>query len=211
MTQWLDLTSTERSGPNPEFYMVFNEQGNLHIEFDPIPNVTSATNNIELICQAQQDPLYFPADYVTGTVTATQGSELVVGVGTTITEAMVGRFIKFTGGKYWYEIHSVQSATEFSLVNNVQESSFSGVGFVIAEMQRSPEEFHMTPVWAAAMDYWLLPDLAKAKEFEKKYVRDTLFLQKKYQNKTRSQVIPGTSISGVNVNQPMNYPSSLIG
>jgi len=56
--------------------------------------------------------------YTTGTVTVTQDSATVTGSGTTFTEAMEGRLIKFGTEDNWYEISAYVSATEITLASN---------------------------------------------------------------------------------------------
>ena len=211
LDEWFMRTATAYSTTTPTHYHLFNEQGNLHIELDGIPSVTIAADedpNIELICQATQDPLYFPDDYTTGTVTIEQGSSTVTLATGTFTEAMVGRFIQPTGGKYWYEIRDIYSSSVAFLVNYFQEPDVTASTFTISEMQRTPEDFHMTPLWGAVHEYWMLSDAEKAKQFERLHVRDTILIEKKYQNKTKGNVIPGIAIGNSLPGVPLNYPKT---
>jgi hypothetical protein len=56
--------------------------------------------------------------YETGSVSITQDSATVTGSGTTFTESMEGRLIKFGTEDNWYEILNYVSATEITLSSN---------------------------------------------------------------------------------------------
>ena len=91
------------------------------------------------------------ADYNSGTVTVTVGSQLVTGLGTTFTSAMVGRWFTVTdttvaGQGYWYRVASVTDATHLTLYRTYTGSTSSGITFNIGESPEIPEEGHMTLV-----------------------------------------------------------------
>lgn len=71
------------------------------------------------------------APYTTGTVTATNGSSAIVGVGTTWTSAMVGRKIRIASGQPYYRIKSVDSATAITLTTLFQSDSVSDATYTI--------------------------------------------------------------------------------
>lgn len=73
----------------------------------------SASDNDVYITQYYQKFNYDLAqtDYVTGTISRSASSRTVTGAGTTFTEAMVGRYIKFSSDPYWDKIESVVNAT----------------------------------------------------------------------------------------------------
>lgn len=79
-----------------------------------------------------------PIDYETGTVSISQDSRVVTGVGTAFTSTMVGRYIHFahdTGGQEeWYKISSVTSTTEIILEATYIDSDASGEDFVIRKV-----------------------------------------------------------------------------
>lgn len=208
LEQWQQRTMIQRSGSIPEKFHIFNTQGNLHFELDPIPVEESLTRNLEITFEGTQDPLYFPDDYTEGSVDVANGSASVSGNGTAFTQDMVGRFIQITNGKAWYEIRSVETPQSLTLTNSYQESSASSQNFTIAEMQRTPEEFHYTPLWGACWDYWLLSDKETSKQFEKRYAVDTLLIQQKYRNKSKGNVMPGVQIGGYHGSVPRNYPTT---
>lgn len=212
LDKWNEITSIIRTSSIPDYWFIFNEQGNLHMELDPIPNADAAANNIEIIYQGYQDPITFPTDYTTGTVTINQGEASVVGSGTSFASSMIGRFLQISGGKYFYEVKSVTDTTHLTLVNHFQESSVSGGSYAIQEVPRLPAEFSYAPLWGAVMDYYLPKDAKKAKEYENKYLRDLALLRQRYRSKTKGAVTPGRPVSpGQGNTVPRNYPNSLIG
>ena len=214
LEKWHDFTRRTGSaaeGSMPERFIIINEQGNLHLELDPIPNADVASA-LEIVYEGYQDPLYFPDDYVTGTISAAIGEAAVTGAGTAFAAGMVGRFLQPTNGKFWYDIKSVVSTTALALVNYFQEASVSGSGFTIAELPRLPVEFHYTPVYGAVADYYRPINAEKAKQYDQLYARDLLMLQNKYKSKTKGRVQPGRRVgSGYIPRVPWNYPNQTIG
>jgi hypothetical protein len=194
--RWQERTMINRQGSIIEKFHIFNEQGVKYFELDPIPVETSATRNIELVVMATQDPLTFPDDVSGGNIDVQQGSALVTGNGTDFSSDYEGRFIQITGGKRWYEIKSVESATNLTLVNSYSETSRNAQSYTIAEMQRTPEQFHFTPIWGAANDYWMRPDPKTAVSFEGRYQVDIAKMKRDYQNKTDGAILPGIPVDG---------------
>lgn len=95
------------------------------------------------------------ADYTTGTATATLASTAIVGVGTTFTAGMVGRYIKFTSGDgLWYEIGTFTSTTSIGLVAPYEGVTAAGSAFTIGQMSVLPEAYQPMPVFKAAGEYW---------------------------------------------------------
>lgn len=205
---WHELTAVATEVTIPDTWFSYNEQGNMYMELNGIPNA-DGSENIEIVYEGLPNRLLFPTDYTAGTIAVNQGSAAVVGTSTTFTSAMVGRFIRPTNGKYWYEIKSYTDATHITLVNVFQEASISGSNYTIAELMRLPAEFSYTPVWGAAMDYWAIHDEDKFKLFEKKYIRDLQLLRDKYQSKSKGAVIPGRRVDRVGRGYPFNYPRTL--
>lgn len=66
-----------------------------------------------------------------GTVTVTEGSKSVVGVGTTFTNNMVGRWFK--SRTTWYEIEQVLPPLELRLTNEYTEDTAAGAGYTIIQ------------------------------------------------------------------------------
>lgn len=206
LDRWADETSQEITTSIPINYTLINEQGRMHIELTDIPNADSNVVNFEIIYEGTQDPLYFPTDIVNGTASFVQGNPDVAGVDTTWTEDIIGRFIKVTNGKSWYEIASVGSILSLSLVNYFQEVNVSSANYIIAEVPRLPHEYHRTPLWGAVAEYYKPNNANKSADYEKWYARDVILIQNKYQNKTKGSVTPGVRIGSRVSGVPRNYP-----
>lgn len=210
LDEWHERTAYASYVSIPSHYIVINEQGNMHIELDGIPDA-DGTNNIELIYEGYQDPLYFPTDYETGTVTIAQGAAGVTGASTVWTSAMAGRFFHPTNSKYYYDIKAVGSNTSLTLVNTFQEDDITGGTYEIVECPRLPAEFQYSPMWMAIADYWVNKDKSKSQMYEARYARDLVLLRQKYRKKTAGRVIPGRSVNGSSWPVPRNYPKAAIG
>lgn len=192
--KWHQITSYAQSANIPTHYIIMNDDGNVHIEFNPIPDTNGDSNdpNIEFIFEGYLDPITFPTNYDTGTVTVANGDADISGASTVWTASMVGRFINV--GKWWYEIASVTNNTSLSLVNYYQEASASSQSYTIAEVLRLPPEFSYTPLWGALADYWVNANKALHETYEGRYVRELLMLQKKYKSKSKGAVSPGIPV-----------------
>ncbi len=71
------------------------------------------------------------APYTTGTISATNGSPSLIGVGTTWTSAMVGRKIRLGNGQPYYRIKSIDSTTTLTLETLFQSDTVSGTTYAI--------------------------------------------------------------------------------
>ncbi len=213
MDNWADVTAQDDVTTSiPAEWNVINEQGNMHIELAAIPSLDSNTRNFEIVYEGYQDPLLFPNDYIVGTASLLQGESDVSGSELTAwTEAMEGRFLKVTSGKFWYEIATVGAAHALSLVNYFQEQNTANSGYTIAEIPRLPHEYHKTPLWGAVWEYYLPNNAKKASEYETLYARETSMLQNKYKSKTKGRVTPGRRVGSGNGGVPRNYPLRNIG
>lgn len=69
------------------------------------------------------------ANYITGTVTVTNGSRIVTGVGTVFIAAMRGRFLKLDRDTEIYEILSIDSNTQLTLVQPYIGNTGSELGY----------------------------------------------------------------------------------
>lgn len=212
LDNWAEVTAYDTITTSiPSEFNVINEQGNMHIELSDIPNLDSTIQNFEIIYEGYQDPLLFPSDYTTGSIALIQGQAIVSGTDTVWTDNMVGRFIKPTGGKFYYEIADVGSARTISLVNYFQDADIANTPYIIAEIPRLPHEYHKTPVWGAVQEYYLPNNAKKAQQYERLYARDLLMLQNKYSSKTKGRVTPGRRVGGYGRGVPRNYPLRNIG
>lgn len=80
------------------------------------------------------------APYTTGTVTATNGSAAIVGVGTAWTSAMNGRKIRIASGQPYYRIKSVTSTTALTLTTLFQSDTATAATYTIYK-----DEYRLAP------------------------------------------------------------------
>lgn len=207
--KWHQMVGYEYTSNIPTHFIVLNEQGNLHIELDPKPS-TTASESFEMVYEGYQNPLTFPADYTTGTVTINLGEYELVGSGTTFTNAMEGLSFNPTNGKFWYDLKTFTDTTHMDMVQNFQEESIAGSTFTIGEILRLPQEFDFTPLWGSVATYYKPTDGRKSKEFEQWYARDLLILQDKYKSKSKGGVTQGRPVGVRRSVVPRNYPTSAL-
>lgn len=116
------------------------------------------------------------ADYTTGTVTLTNNSQTVTGVGTTWTTAMVGRWFvtedpTVPGQGYWYRISGYNSATSITLETSYEGIGATGATYRIGQTPEIPEEGHISLVDGVTADYYagLRADVEKGTWFNNKF------------------------------------------
>lgn len=99
-------------------------------------------------------------DYKEGTVTIDNGSATLVGIGTTFTPAMVGRFFQVTDTtnpdyNWWYRISGYNTAQSLTLENSWQGTTIAaGVSYRIGQCPEIPEEGHIMLVDGVTADYY---------------------------------------------------------
>lgn len=101
-------------------------------------------------------------DYVTGTVSVTNGSQTVTGSGATWTVAMINRWFVMNdssqqGQGYWYRISNVSSTTSLTLESAYIDVSVSGANYKIGESPELPEEVHYNIAAGCISDYYAGP------------------------------------------------------
>jgi hypothetical protein len=183
----------------PEWYYVTLSTVGGTIGLYPVP-ATNAGSTMTMIFQQKRKDLT-QADYTTGTiVTANNGLTSIIGSGTSWTSKMNGFWIKLadglssnTGDGYWYQIASVQSSTQLTLVAPYGGLSISGgsVGYIIGQCSLIPEDFQTVPVYRAAQVFYtsIQPDINRAGEM-KAFFNDGLSrMRKGLNNKISSPVI----------------------
>lgn len=155
---WEQLNAIQiQASALPQFYFV--EQDTFQIW--PIPQATYTGK----IYYHFRDRNLSVADYSAGSVSLTNGSNIVTGSGTTFTSAMVGRWFTITdttvpGQGYWYRIVGYTDATHITLgaldgtAVNWSNATVSGASYRIGETPELPEEMHTLLLWGAVSDYY---------------------------------------------------------
>lgn len=99
-------------------------------------------------------------DYTSETVTIDNGSTTLVGIGTTFTSSMVGRFFQITdtanpGYNWWYRVASYNTAQSLTLENSWQDTTIAvGTAYRIGQCPEIPEEGHIVLVDGVTADYY---------------------------------------------------------
>lgn len=154
---WDSLNASSFSADIAEWYTIFNGQIGIW------PKPASSSNTINIIQKSRVIDLSV-ADYTTGTiVSVANGGTAVVGSGTTWTERMMGRYIRFTysntantGDGQWYEISAVADTTHLTLVRAYGGTAIvaGAATYTIGQMPLLPEAFQDLPwIWAVGT-YW---------------------------------------------------------
>ena len=116
------------------------------------------------------------ADYTDGSVTVTQNSQTVTGLGTAFTSAMVNRMFIITdttndGQGFGYRVISVQSPTELTLETGYEGSTQATLSYKIGQVPDFPEEGHSILVDGATADFYSGPrhDITTSTWFNNKF------------------------------------------
>lgn len=203
-TFWDSLNFVPYTSDIPQFYFIYNKQ--CYIFPTPASSGNSITYNYK--CRIRE---LSQADYVTGTVTLTNASSVITGVGTTFTSDMVGRWIYATpptGDGNWYEIGSYTSATVLGLVNEYQGTTASGITTLIGEVPLLGEDYQDLPLYRSLEIYYTsrVPDPARAGEYTKLYEEGVKMLDAEFGSKSWSVAI---TPADVEVNNPNLFTRSL--
>ena len=126
--------------------------------------------------QHSRDRNLMVADYSSGTVTVTSGSNVITGSGTTWTSGMVGRWFTVTdtsvnGHGYWYRVASVASTTSLAVNTAYYGDTNSGETYRIGECPEIPEEGHIILADGVTADYYsgVRKDVENANWFNNKF------------------------------------------
>lgn len=198
--QWNQITIVNSpSSTIPLFVYVDKNK----MSFFPTPSASN--NQIQAIVTCREADLN-GEDAVGGSITATNGSATITGVGTTFLATNVGWKIKLPDN-IWYEVDTVASTTSLTLTKLYEGPTTSGANYTLGQTSIIPEEGQMLPVYYAAMICFLSkekPD--KATPFIKLYDKGVASLKDKYGNKTEGQLEPG-SVGGLYIRDYNDYPT----
>ena len=216
--QWDELNVFPYYADIPNNFFIWQNQFNLW----PIP---STTGNIISFNYKRRIPDLSIADYNTdttngtvtgaGTITATNGSTAIVGVGTaftpttnSISESRWLRIPQPLGDNLWYQIQSVDSTTGITLYAPYQGVTVSGATYTVGQMPIIMEDFQ-DMLWLRPLIVYYSSTLGnnpnKAKEYQNQY-NERLVMLEQY---------AGSKTVNVNLSRPpirMNpnlFPSSI--
>lgn len=186
---WIQMNVSGQTSSIPTYFFVkgFDEVG-----LYPIPS-GAVTSGIELVYEPKST-LLTQDDYTTGTLTVTNNSQTVVGVGTAFTQAMIGRWLNINDGTdgNWYKVSGFTSVTSISVENYYQglSGSVANGNWRVGEVMKIPEEFQEAPVDYAMYRHFLRKNsVQKANEFKSLYEAASESAQDLYGSTTGNQVI----------------------
>ncbi len=163
--EWVVLNRSTVTSDIPSAYFVDDDLN--RIEFYPIP---STPYTVTVYFQKQIND-FSADDYATGVISVTTASPTIVTASPTTvawTSAMVGRFIQPTDDGYFYEIESVASPTQLTVVKKIRGAVTYGA-YNIAEMIPLPYGFESLPLWFALAIYYQSKEgsINQAREYER--------------------------------------------
>jgi hypothetical protein len=191
----------------PNNFFIWNGQMGIW----PIP--ASGANTLTFNYKIRVPDLTF-ADYVTGTVTMTNGSSTVAGAGATTWMANylpsagsvmnLNLWLKATapnGDNNWYRISSIESDTSLTLVNTYAGSTKAACSYTIGQMPLLLEDYHDLLVYRPLMLYFstIVDNPNKKKEFTDFYNEGIAKLDS-YSGKKTIQVNLRQQINSINPN-----------
>lgn len=151
--QWRQLNRTVTSSS----YLVYWFQKGAD-EFSVYPAPSADVSSGLILVYEPKGATMSQADYSTGTVTLTQDSTTLTGLGTAFTSNMVGREFKVTDGSdgYDYRVASYTSGTVLSLEEPFMGISGASKTFLIVEAPVYPSEYHTAPLDYALGNFFLM-------------------------------------------------------
>lgn len=178
LQEWTMLNAIPYTSDIPAYYYIY---GNV-VNFFPIPSTSG--NIITFNYKARVPDLSF-ADYTTGTVAGTVGSNAIVGTTTSWNATgayplntdltFFNLFLRITppkGDGIWYQIQSFTDDTHLTLVGQLQNlPTASGDAYTIGQMPLLQEDFHDMIVYGALLTYFasIVKDTDKYKQFKDMY------------------------------------------
>jgi hypothetical protein len=159
------------------------------MSFFPIPSANG--NEIRAVFTAIEPDLT-ESDATGGTITATNGSATITGVGTTFAASNVGWKIKLPDN-FWYEVESVASATSLTISKLYEGATASGATYRLGQVSIIPEGFQLLPVYYGAMTHYLMLEKPeKAAPFKRLWDEGRIEAKAMYGNKIKPTLLTGS-------------------
>lgn len=184
--QWDRMNTFPYYSDIPNNYYIYNNQ----IGIWPIPVTTGNT----LTCNYKyRIPDLSIEDYTTGTVAVSNGGTTITGTGTAWTPTTniqnESRWIQISqtkGDNLWYQVSSVDSATQITLVEPYQGIAVSGGSYTLGQMPILLEDFHDMLIYKALTYYFStkVKNSTSYKEFKDAYDEKLQLLAEYSGNKT---------------------------
>lgn len=138
--EWNDLLADDNS--ESDFPKFWHPEGSDLYGIWPTP---ASANNALMRFESRMGRMS-ASDYLTGTITVTNGSAAIVGAGTTFTAAMVGRSLlvgdQSAEDGIAYKVAAFTDATHITVENLYGGATGGGKAYVIGQVPDIPGEFH---------------------------------------------------------------------
>lgn len=209
--KWTMKTSSQVSGIPSEFHFSprFGIGGGV-LELNPIPG---SPYQMKMVYEATEKDLG-QVKYTTGTVSLTNRSATVTGIGTNFQADMVNRYFRLNGTqgeRLWYRVKEFMGSAELKLEQYYHGNDVTEQPFIIAEIFALPEDCQMLPLYFAAWEWWLTKgNSGKIGEFEKKYITGMSIAKKTHATTTRNNIVnQNTPIFPFGEVYPSYYPTAI--
>lgn len=204
---WDSLNTTTFYQDFPSFFFVYNGQVGL------FPNPSSNGNTLTINYKTRISDLSM-ADVTnvtsSQTVSITTNTAVVTASGSAFVNWMAGQWIRIphssvnttNGDNQWYQIDTVDSATQITLKNAYTGATVTGAAFTIGEVPLLPEDYEDLPLYRMAILYYTtrFPDPARASLYQGLYNQGASALDEEFGSKTTSVVLTDTDGPIINPN-----------
>lgn len=156
------------------------------------PTSATSSNVVTITYKARAIEMVF-TDYVTGTVTATNGSTTVTGSGTSwsVSNMKPGGYFKVTNDNYAYEILSIDSTTQITLVKPYIGVTGGSKAYKIGDSSVIPEEYQDILWQKACADYFIkVQDETTAAIYRAQFAEIEKILKDNTMGTTTRNIIP---------------------
>lgn len=171
--EWDILNTMQLYADIPNNYFIYNRKFALF----PIP---STTGNTITFNYKKRVPDLTLADYTTGAISVTNNTKIVTGTGTSFltnylptagTVLHLNLWLQIPapkGSSSWYQVYSIESNTQLTLINNYQDGTTTGASYVIGQLPLLLEDYHDILVFDALCTYFstIVDNKGKYQEFE---------------------------------------------
>ena len=204
---WDSLNVTTFYQNFPSFFFVYNGKVGL------FPNPSSNSNTITMNYKTRIVDLSM-ADVTdttsSQTVSITTNTAIVTASGSAFVNWMAGQWIRIphsatnatNGDNQWYQIKSVDSATQITLINNYTGATVTGAKFTVGETPILPEDYEDLPLYRMAMIYYAtrFPDANRFGLYKDMYNTGIAALDEEFGSKTTNVVLTDTDAPILNPN-----------
>jgi hypothetical protein len=134
---WREMNAISIAGTPTHYFIKGYDEVGLY----PTPSYT-LTNGIELVYSPRHVEMT-QEDYLTGTISVTNGSQTIVGTGVTFTANMKGQWFQTTDGtdENWYRISAFVDAATLTLENYYLGTTGNTKAYRIGQVADLPEEY----------------------------------------------------------------------